>query len=463
MFKPIIYKNRRKKLAKAVKKGIILILGNKEAPMNAVANTYHYRQDSTFRYLFGINKPGFVGIIDIDNDKEYLFANDFEIDDIIWMGAQPKVQELAEKVGVENTVNSRGLEVFITKNIEREIHYLPPYRAENILKISNLLGIKYTYTKSKASEKLIKALVELRSKKEDVEIEEIRKACNIGYVMHTTAMRMCHSGRCEREIAGVLEGVALSQGAGVSFPIILSQNGQTLHNHSHDGILTKGRLMLTDCGAETTSGYASDFTRTSPVGGQFTMQQKEIYNIVLKANETVNALAKPGVSYKKLHLTACKVIADGLTELGIMKGKPEDAVKLGAHALFMPHGLGHMMGMDVHDMEDYGENYVGYNDKEKRSEQFGLAYLRMGRKLEEGFVITNEPGIYFIPDLINLWKSEKKFVDFINYNKLKDYMDFGGIRLEDDLLIRKKRAEFLGDKRIPITVEEVENCIKSGL
>lgn len=462
MFETEVYKNRRKKLAQTVKQGVILILGNEESPMNAAANTFHYRQDSTFRYLFGINKPGFAAVIDIDNNKEYLFANDFEIDDIIWMGPQPKVKDLAVQVGIEETLPLKGLESFITKNIKREIHYLPPYRAENKLKISNLLGIKHTYVQSKASVKLIKALVEIRSKKEAIELEEIRKACNIGYAMHTTAMRMCHSKVSEQEIAGVLEGIALSQGAGVSFPIILSQNGQTLHNHSHDGILAKGRLMLTDCGAEGLSGYASDFTRTSPVDGTFTTKQKEIYNIVLSANETVNALAKPGVSYKKLHLTACKTIAKGLTELGIMKGDYENAVKVGAHALFMPHGLGHMMGMDVHDMEDYGEDYVGYDCKIKRSEQFGLAYLRLGRKLEEDFVITNEPGIYFIPDLINLWKSEGKFEDFINYTKLQDYMDFGGIRLEDDILITKTGCKFLGDKRIPVRIDDVEDCIKSG-
>lgn len=463
MFDTKTYKNRRKNLAKNVQQGIILLLGNDESPMNAAANTFHYRQDSTFRYLFGINKPGFAAIIDIDNDKEYLFADDFQIDDIIWMGSQPKVKDLAAQVGVKHTMPLSKLESFITENITRKIHYLPPYRAENILKISNLLGIKHTYAQSKASEELIKALVSIRSKKEEGELEEIRKACNIGYDMHTTAMRMCHSGRSEREIAGILEGIALSQGAGVSFPIILSQNGQTLHNHSHDEILTKGRLMLTDCGAESTSGYASDFTRTSPVGGTFTNKQKEIYTIVLQTNETVNKLAKPGVSYKKLHLTACQTITKGLIDLGIMKGDPEDATRVGAHALFMPHGLGHMMGMDVHDMEDYGEDYVGYNKKIKRSEQFGLAYLRLGRKLEEGFVITNEPGIYFIPDLINLWKAERKFTDFINYAKLEDYMDFGGIRLEDDLLITKTSCKFLGDKRIPITIEDVENCIKSGL
>lgn len=462
MFEAKIYKNRRKKLANSLQKGIILILGNEESPMNAAANTYHYRQDSTFRYLFGINKPGFAGVIDIDNNKEYLFANDFEIDDIIWMGTQPKVQELAEQVGVKNTLSAKELETFITKHIDREIHYLPPYRSKNLLKISNYLGIKHTYVKSKASQKLIAALVALRSKKEDVELEEICQACNIGYDMHTTAMRMCHSGQSERKIAGTLEGVALSHGAGISFPIILSQNGQTLHNHSHDGILKKGRLMLTDCGAESISGYASDFTRTSPVDGQFTNKQKEIYNIVLKANETVNILARPGVTYKNLHLKACQIIAEGLSELGIMKGSPEDAVKVGAHALFMPHGLGHMMGMDVHDMEDYGEDYVGYTERIKRSQQFGLAYLRLARNLEEGFVITNEPGIYFIPDLINLWKSEKKHADFINYEKLADYMDFGGIRLEDDLLITKKGCKFLGDKRIPITIAELEDCIKSN-
>lgn len=462
MFETRIYKERRKQVAKAVKKGLILLLGNEESPMNAAANTYHYRQDSTFRYLFGINKPGFAAVIDIDNDKEYIFANDFEIDDIIWMGAQPKVKDLAAEAGVKETMPMNKLDSFISKNIDREIHFLPPYRASNMLRISNLLGIKYTYVQSKASTKLIEALVSIRSRKDADEIEEIRKACNIAYAMHTTAMRMCHPGVSEREIAGAMEGVALSQGVGVSFPVILSQNGQTLHNHSHDGILTTGRLMLADAGAEGITGYASDCTRTSPVGGKFTTKQKEIYSIVLKTNETVHALAKPGVSYKKLHLTACKTIAEGLIELGIMKGDAENAVKVGAHALFMPHGLGHMMGMDVHDMEDYGEDFVGYNSKVKRSSQFGLAYLRFARKLEEGFVITNEPGIYFIPDLINLWKAEKKFTDFINYKNLDDYMDFGGIRLEDDLLITKKGCKILGDKRIPITIEEVEDCIKSG-
>ncbi|PVX50788.1 Xaa-Pro aminopeptidase [Balneicella halophila] len=462
MFDTKVYKNRRQKLATAVKKGLMLFLGNDESPMNATANTYRYRQDSTFRYLFGINSPGFAAVIDIDNGKEYIFANDFEIDDIIWMGTQPKVKDIAAQVGVNETMPLKKLDSFLSQNIDREIHYLPPYRANNILRISNLLGIKYTYVQSKASEKLIKALVDMRSKKEAIEIEEIRKACNIAYDMHTTAMRMCHPGVSEREIAGAIEGVALSQGAGISFPIILSQNGQTLHNHSHDGILTKGRLMLTDCGAEGLTGYASDCTRTSPVGGEFTTKQKEIYSIVLKVNNTIKDLARPGETYKKLHLIACKIMAEGLKDLGIMKGDVENAVKVGAHALFMPHGLGHMMGMDVHDMEDYGEDYVGYNDKVKRSEQFGLAYLRLGRKLEEDFVITNEPGIYFIPDLINLWKSENKFTDFINYDKLNDYLDFGGVRLEDDLLITKKGCEILGDKRIPITIDEVQDCIKSG-
>lgn len=462
MFDTKIYSKRRAKLTEAVKSGLILILGNKESSMNAKANWYRFRQDSTFRYLFGINRADFIGIIDADNKKEYLFANDYTMDDIIWSGAQPSVQELAESVGVKNTYSLRKLDNFITKNITRKIHYLPPYRMENTMILSNLLGIKSTYVHSNASEELIKALVKIRSKKEILEIEEIHKACDIAYDMHTTAMRMCHSGRTEREIAGVVEGVATSQGVGLSFPIILSQNGQTLHNHSHNGTLETGKLMLVDTGAETVSGYASDFTRTSPVGGKFTQRQKDIYNIVLNANELVNKNARPGISYKRLHLMACKTIAQGLIDLGIMKGNAEDAVKMGAHALFMPHGLGHMMGMDVHDMEDYGEDYVGYNNKIKRSEQFGLAFLRLGRKLEKDFVITNEPGIYFIPDLIDLWKSENKFENFINYQKLQDYRNFGGIRLEDDLLITAKGNQFLGSKRIPITTTDVEAMIKSG-
>ncbi len=299
----------------------------------------------------------------------------------------------------------------------------------------------------------------MRSIKEACEIAEIEKACDIGYKMHTTAMMMAKVGETERNIAGSLEGIANSLGCSPSFPIILSQNGETLHNHDHSQVLKEGRLLLCDAGAESVSHYASDFTRTIPVGGRFTQRQKDIYNIVLAANNKAIEIAKPGIPYIQVHLESAKVIAAGLKELGLMKGDVNEAVINGAHTLFLPHGLGHMMGLDVHDMEDLGENHVGYDDEITRSDQFGTAYVRLGRKLQEGFVITVEPGIYFIPALLEKWKSEMINSAFINFDKVAEYIGFGGIRLEDDILITSKGCRLLGSKRIPITVDEVEKTV----
>jgi Xaa-Pro aminopeptidase len=302
---------------------------------------------------------------------------------------------------------------------------------------------------------LIKAIVSLRSVKEVQEIAEIRKACAVGHQMHLTAMRMAKAGVWEQTIAGTIEGIANACGGMVSFPVILSQNGETLHNHDHSKTLQNGKLLLVDAGAEIGSHYASDFTRTIPVGGKFTPKQREIYEIVLAANNRGRELTKPGSTYLSAHLAAAEVIASGLKALGLIKGDVKDAVAQGAHALFMPHGLGHMLGLDVHDMEDLGQIYVGYDDEIRPVDQFGTAYLRMGRKLQPGFVITNEPGIYFIPALIEKWKTEKINTDFINFEKLEDYLDFGGIRLEDDILVTETGCEIIGD-RIPITPDEVE-------
>ena len=462
MFETSVYKNRRARLKEKVKSGLVLILGNGEAPANYTDNTYKFRQDSSFLYFFGLNQPGFAGVIDIDSGDEYIFGNDVDMDDIIWMGPQPSVKDMAARVGVAKTAPFARLADCMKTAISqgRRIHFLPPYRFRNMLLLEELLGIRPALVKNYASLELIKAVVDLRSVKEPCEIEEITKACNIGYEMHTAAMRNCKPGVKEQYIAGLIEGIAASYGSMVSFPVILSQNGETLHNHDHSQILQEGRMMLTDAGAEEVSHYCSDFTRTVPVGGKFLTRQKEVYNIVLAANNKAIEIAKPGVTYQYVHLEVCKVLAQGLKDLGLMKGDVNEAVAAGAHALFMPHGLGHMMGLDVHDMEDLGQIYVGYDDETRPIDQFGTSSLRMGRRLQEGFVITDEPGCYFIPALIDQWRAQGMHKEFLNYDKIETFKDFGGIRLEDDILIIPGGSRFLGDKRTPITVEEVEEIMR---
>lgn len=461
MFESKIYSERRLRLRKKFRSGIILIMGNNESPMNYPANTYHFRQDSNFLYFFGLDLPGLVGVIDIEDGKDCIYGNNVDIDDIIWMGPQPTINDLGLKAGVLCTHPLKDLSSTLHRAIKqgRKIHFTPPYRAENIITLERLLGIHPSLVQKYSSNELVSAIVSMRSIKEACEIAEIDSACDIGYKMHTTAMMMAKIGETERNIAGALEGIAHSYGSFPSFPIILSQNGETLHNHDHSQVLKEGRLLLCDAGAESVSHYASDFTRTIPVGGKFNQRQKDIYNIVLAANNKAIEIAKPGIPYIEVHLESAKVIAAGLKDLGLMKGDINDAVTNGAHALFFPHGLGHMMGIDVHDMEDLGENNVGYDDEISRSDQFGTAYVRLGKRLKEGFVVTVEPGIYFIPALFEKWKSESINSAFINFDKVSEYIGFGGVRLEDDILITAKGCRLLGSKRIPITVEEVEKTV----
>lgn len=458
MFEREIYIKRREELHKKVKSGIAIFPGNNEAPMNYPANSFRFRQDSDFLYFFGLDLPGFAGLMDFDSGNDYLFGNDFDLDDIIWMGPQPTVKELAHKCGIKSILAFTELEGTVRKALseKRKIHYLPPYRGETKMLLGSLLKENPCSMNTSGSEELIKAVVSLRSIKGDEEIEEIERAVDTAYEMHVTAMEMCKEGVIEKEIAGVIEGLALARGKGTSFPVILSINGQTLHNHYHGNILRKGRMMVVDAGSESELHYASDITRTTPVGGRFSQLQKEIYEIVLKANIEAIKKAVPGGSNLDTHLTACRVIASGLKETGLMKGDIDEAVAEGAHALFMPHGIGHMMGLDVHDMEALGENYVGYNAQVKRSNQFGLAFLRFALPYKKGHVFTIEPGIYFIPELINKWRSEKKFTDFINYSKLDNFMEIGGIRIEDDVLITSDGNQVLG-RPIPKTVSEIES------
>lgn len=461
MFPKEVYWQRRKKLKEQLKNGLVLFPGNGESAMNYRANTYHYRQDSSFLYFFGINKPGFHGILDLDSGIDTLYGDDLTIDDIIWMGSLPGVSELAESAGVEQTGSLDSLGEVLKKAIAggRKVHLLPPYRGDHTLDLARLLGVSCEGVNGFVSEELIRAVVDLRAVKDSHEIAEIEKAVDVAGIMHTTAMKMAFPGNFEYELAGAIEGIALSHGGQVSFPVILSMNGQILHNHDHGNELVSGRMIICDAGAETPMGYASDITRTFPVGGKFSDRQKEIYNIVLEANVKTIEASVPGKTYREVHLLAASIIAGGLKALGLMKGNMEEAVAAGAHALFFPHGLGHMMGLDVHDMEGLGENYVGYSDTIRRSEQFGLAYLRMGRELEPGFVMTNEPGCYFIPALIDQWKAAGKFEQFINYERLDAYRDFGGVRIEDDVLITATGNRVLGNP-IPKTTDEVEATMR---
>ncbi len=461
MFPKEVYWQRRKNLREIVGDGVILFLGNDESAMNYKDNTYHYRQDSSFLYFFGINKPGFHGVCDINSGTDTIYGDDLTVESVIWMGTQPSVKELAAQVAVESTASLAKLTSDLATAMKsgRKIHVLPPYRGDHLIRLTALLGISREEVQKYVSDELIAAVVKLRAVKDQYEITEIEKAVEVAGIMHATAMKMGFAGNFERELAGAIEGIALSHGGPVSFPVILSMDGQTLHNHYHGNELVDGRLVICDAGAETEMCYASDITRTFPVGGQFSTQQEEIYAIILSANEQSIKASVPGRTNREIHLMAARIIAEGLQELGIMKGDPDEAVAAGAHALFFPHGLGHMMGLDVHDMENLGENYVGYTDTLKRSDQFGLAYLRMGRELEPGFVMTIEPGCYFIPALIEKWKSEKKFLQFINYSKAESYLGFGGVRIEDDILITDTGSRLLGTP-IPKSSEAVEETMR---
>lgn len=464
MFQDFVYHNRRNKLLNSVSSGLILMPSNEEAAMNYGANTYHYRQDASFRYFFGHKLPGLTGVIDVDNGAHILFGDDRDIADIIWEGTTSSMLEKGAAIGIQDVRPSKQLQSLIDEALAkgREIKILPPYRGKTILWLSELLHVHPGQLQDFVADDVIKACVKIRSVKELCEVEELDKAMDVAYLMHTTAMKMAQPGTMESTIAGTIEGIALSEGGAVSFPIILSKDGQTLHNHHHHNALKKGDLMLVDAGWENPHGYATDHTRTTPVGGVFTQKQKDIYQIVLDANNNAFAATRPGVAYVDCHMVAARTVAAGLKDLGLMKGDVEEAIAAGAHALFFPHGLGHQLGLDVHDMEGYGENYVGYDEVYKRSEQFGKAYLRYGREVFKGLVLTNEPGIYFIPDLIDMWKKEKKHEAFINYSKVEEYRSFGGIRLEDDLIIEEGGARLLGKKRIPITIEDVEAMVASG-
>lgn len=460
MFDKATYVNRRAKLKELVKSGIIILFGNNESPCNFPANGYYpFRQDSSFLYYFGLNRDGLVGVIDIDNDIETLVGNDIDIEDIVWYGSVDSVHDMAESVGVKNTVPMKSLKTTCNDAMrqKRRIHFLPPYRHDIKIQIFDLLGVHPVQQKEAASMDLIKAIVKMRSTKEAQEIEELERASVIGYKMHTTAMRLVKPGLTEKFVAGQVDGTANSYGAMVSFPTIFSQHGEIMHGSPSMAELESGRLVLCDCGGETINNYCSDHTRTFPVNGKFTQRQLEIYSIVEACHDYALDVAKPGVKYMDVHFAVCRLMTERLKELGLMKGDTDEAVAAGAHAMFLPHGLGHMMGMDVHDMENLDQINVGFDEETRpRLDQFGTNCLRMGRRLEEGFVVTDEPGIYFIPALIDDWKASGHCAEFLNFDKIETYKDFGGIRIEDDILITKDGCRFLGEHRIPYHPKDVE-------
>ena len=457
MFRTETYQARRRQLIDQLTQGVVLLMGNEDSSMNYADNIYPFRQDSNFLYYAGIDEPGMALLIDLDDARATLFGVERTLDDIVWMGPQPTLHDMAARSGIAQARSYEELPAVLAEAtaLGRPIHILPPYRPENKIKLSAWLNVSMRQLQQMPSAELIRAVVEQRSHKEPQEIEQMEHAVNVTGAMHTAAMQHARAGMREAQLAGIVEGIAVGAGGHLSYPIIMTTHGHVLHNHHHHHELKPGQLVLGDYGAETAMHYAGDITRTFPVDKTFTPQQREIYQAVLDAQEEVIDHIRPGVFNIDLHRKAALSMAESLKAIGLMKGDMEEAVEAGAAYLFFPHGLGHMIGLDVHDMEDLGEHFVGYAGEVERSKDFGLAALRLGRKLQEGFVITVEPGLYFIPELIDRWQAEQRYSDFINYSALEAYRDFSGVRIEDDVLVTQNGYRILGDP-IPKTINEVE-------
>ena len=458
MFSKETYIARRKALKEKVGSGLLLFLGNNLTGMNYADNTYHFRQDSTFLYFFASDYEGLAAVIDIDNDKEIIFGNELTIDDIVWTGIQPTIKEKSERVGIEEIRPMADLATYV-KNAQakgQKVHFLPPYRGEHQVWLQELLGINPAEQAASSSLEFIKAVVAQRNYKSEEEIEQIEEAVNVSVDMHCAAMRAVRPGTTEAEIVAVVQAEAQKHNFNLSFPVIATINGQTLHNHAYGTTpLKEGQMFLLDSGCENAMHYAGDLTTTMPVGKQFTEQQRTVCNILRRAHLTALDNIKPGIEYREVHKLVLTEIAKGMIDLGLMKGDPVEATIKGATCMFMPHGLGHMMGLDVHDMENLGEVNVGYEEGRTKSPLFGWKSLRLAKALEPGFVFTVEPGIYFIPDLIDKWRAEKQFTDFICYDKLESWKTFGGMRGEEDYYVFEGGARRLG-KYKPMSPEEIE-------
>lgn len=457
LFDQSVYSNRRQALKQRVGSGIILLLGNEESSMNYKDNWYPFRQDSSFLYYFGLDVAGLSAMIDADTGDEWIFGNELTIDEIVWTGPLPSVTEMAAAVGITKTepVSKIGEYIKQAQNARRTIHFLPPYRPENRIKMANWFGVPVMLVDKLVSVPLIKAVISQRLIKEPVEIEAIEEAVSISVDMHRTAIQYAQPGMKEYEVAAKVQEVAMAANGRLSYPVICTINGQTLHNHYYGNTLQPGQMVLLDAGAENELHYAGDLTRTFPVGKQFSTQQREIYDVVLAAFEHAISLLKPGILYKEVHTKASEKLLEGLKAVGLVKGDPAEAVTAGVHTLFFQCGLGHLMGLDVHDMEDLGEQYTGYTDTLKKSTEFGWKSLRLARALEPGFVLTVEPGVYIIPELIDQWKAERKHEAFVNYELLEQYRNFGGIRVEDNYVITENGGRRLG-KFLPVTAKEIE-------
>ncbi len=464
MFEQTTYVNRRNALVEKMDSGMLVFMGNENVGMNYRDNTYHFRQDSNFLYFFGINQENLIAIIDLEENKTCIYGDELSVEYVVWMGPQVTIKEKASQVGISETAPYAHAAKAIAnaRSKGRNVHFLPQYRASNMIKLADWLGDSIEKIKATYSENFIKAIVGLRSIKSAEEVAEMEKALTTTKEMHLVAMKHARVGIKESFLTGLVEWQATAGGGGLAYPIILTVNGQTLHNHYHGNTLQKGQLVLGDFGADTEMHYAGDITRTFPVDTKFTSQQKDIYEIVLKAEvDCINGL-KPGILYRDLHMQAARIILEGLQNLGLVKGNIDDALVEGAYGLFFPHGLGHMIGLDVHDMEDLGEQHVGYRPGLERSKQFGLKSLRLAKELEEGNVLTVEPGIYFIPELIQKWSKEKICSDFLNYDKILDYLAFGGIRIEDNCLITSHGQQTLGPA-IPKSIDEIEEIRQLSL
>ena len=458
LFEKQVYINRRNKLRQNMGScGLILLMGNSDSSMNYKDNCYPFRQDSTFLYYFGLDLAGLAAIIDTDSGEEIIFGDELTIDDIIWTGTLPSVSELAGDVGVTVTRPYHDIAKFVEKAriSSREAHILPPYRPENKIKLAHWFNCSLPDLDDKVSVKLIKAVISQRAIKEAIEIKEMEKAVDISIDMQLAVINYARPGIKEFELVAKAIETAQANDAGLSYPAIITMYGQTLHTHYYGNTLVDGRMVLCDAGAENNKRYAGDLTRTFPVGKTFTSRQKDLYETVLAAMDHAISLLKPGVQYRQIHLEACTKLMEGLNQAGLTKGDPAEAVAAGAHTMFFQCGLGHMIGLDVHDMEDLGEQYVGYSDTLKKGTEFGLKSLRLGRELEAGFTLTVEPGIYIIPELIDRWQAENKYKDFINYDVLNTYRDFGGIRIEDNFLITDDGCRLLG-KYLPKSLKEIE-------
>ena len=434
------------------------MLGNEESSMNYRDNLYPFRQDSSFLYFLGMDKAGLAALIDADNDRDTVFGDDLTMDQIVWTGPQPSIAEQAALAGITDTkpYAELGRQLASAVAAGRTIHFLPPYRPENLLKISEWLSIAPSAVKAGASVELIKAIVAQRSIKSAEEVAQIEEAVDTTAAMHLAAITGARPGMTEAQLAGGLQGIAIKGGGNLAFPTILTVNGQVLHNHYGPTVMKEGRLAICDSGAENAMHYAGDMTRTFPVGRKFTGLQREMYNIVLGSQQAAVDALRPGILFRDVHALAAEKLVEGLKAAGVMKGDPKEAVAAGAHTAVFQCGLGHMMGLDVHDMEDLGEEYVGYTDTLKKSKEFGWKSLRLARALDIGFVVTIEPGLYFIPELIDQYRAEKKYMDFINYDKLDALRDFGGIRIEEDLLITESGSRLLG-KPLAKTADEIES------